>query len=160
MRQSSIKETQFSDSYTIDDMLLSRRYSPSAMRAVQPEHPQAAQYMQALESLKYYMQDDWNGYGAKAIQKITISTVRNFLKRIPNNFSYPDKIIPDVDGYIMLKWERDDKLCLVTADGMNLHFAYKDNRTNERILYDDLPYTASETRIPSIIMQSIKKFPL
>lgn len=82
--------------------------------------------MELLHALNYLAQlpDDWNGYGAQKPSQYSIDTTKAFIKLIPENRIYPDKISPDGEGNITLTWDqRPKQRILLTIEGLNLYFS-------------------------------------
>ena len=51
--------------------------------------------------------DDWDSYGARAVQSKSVDQAREFLKRLADepNIPAPFAIVPDRDGQIVVEWD-------------------------------------------------------
>jgi len=55
------------------------------------------------ESFKEAEKADWDGYGAEAIQRLTLENALQFINAMPSTLS-PPEVIPEPDGEIGFEW--------------------------------------------------------
>lgn len=109
--------------------------------------------LSALEFLSR-LEDDWNGWEAIAPTAKTIQMTESFLWSIPLRRDHADKIEPDGDGGVHLKWVLPNSTVIVTIDGSYIYLSSEEASGNVKIL-GPIPFFDDSIRVlpPEILDQ-------
>ncbi len=119
---------------------------------------QRKELLEAIEYLKKYVEDDWNGHSAIKPTSSTFKMAEYFTKKLPSLKKQADRIEPDGDGGILLEWNSNNERVLLTIDGTDLHLSY-DKNSNPPIFIDNEQFFDEKDSIPEEILQYIPKKP-
>lgn len=79
--------------------LLAGHYDPDFASAVEGELDRLAQLSQ-----------NWDGYGAPAIDPSLLAAARTFIKTLPENLVYRPRVVPMSTGKLQFEWHHGSKI--------------------------------------------------
>ncbi len=97
--------------------------------------------------------DNWNGCGAKRPSQSSINAAKFFMERLCFiGKRYPDKISPDGEGGIVLKWMNEESMLLLTFETNVIHMASEKVGASP-LFKDDIVYDGQS--IPELVKREI-----
>ena len=107
----------------------------------------------ALEdTITEFLTDNWDGYGAKALQASSLVNADRFLNILPINTRLPEVSV-DPDGEIVLEWYKAPRQVFSISVGTNGELVYAglfgSNKTNGTEFFED--------EVPKTILDNLKR---
>lgn len=102
--------------------------------------------------------DNWDGYGAKAPNKIAISNAMNFLKLLPSNYQKLlnlDEVSITPYGTIVLEWFNDEKHFVSIEIGNSKIGFFSETPDGENPLEQSLEFSPNE--VPQRVIPVLSK---
>jgi len=109
-------------------------------------------YLALKDTINEFLTDNWDGYGAKALQISSLANADRFLNILPTTTNLPEVSV-DPDGEIVLEWYKAPRQVFSMSVGTNGELVYAglfgSNKANGTEYFED--------EIPKAILDNLKR---